>query len=373
MVYKYHIQYQAIEMANSIIPVPENYPLKPGLEEGFAEELKLLVGLAKKIYQNIAETPDAYGLLLTDVYEQNSHKIKHGPIYESAKSLRKPFDLLYALASSGELEGGVFKVSIQAFKTNAKKIRKYGLILNALTGLGFVFNGYTGNGFVKGLEHFYVEFPPEPGVIKVLKTYCDCRNIPDVEIPHIREEEDEFANRFYAVDYKYTAALSALNEIAWVRDKVHTWDDEAKKFYTAFYENAVKESKIKYKGSFYKGSKLAARLRYEDDFWKQDVGYYTVKEYKDVITRGMKTYFVLILYLPTKGGAERFAKLPAHIVKYMKDKPCKDCGTYTPEPNKCPHTVVWEHGGEEYRSCSYFCFHYEHPLVEDIQAYCDLL
>lgn len=377
MDYKYHIQYQAIERANAILPVPEDYPLKSGITDKFRAEFSQLCELVKNIYLDIAENPEVYGLPLIDAYEQNGKQISWGPIGASSRSLYKPVEMLYILSCSGKMDDCTLRVHIQTFKDNIKKgkFTGYNLILNRLTYVGFIFEGYTEKGFAKGNEYFTVSFPSNPEIMKTLKAYCDCRET--IEKEYVREDRSDFERSFHICDYKYTADLVALPGIVWAKDKTHSWDDEAKTFYVAFYEQAVKIQKIKYSGDFYKGSKTIAKLRYEDDLWKQDVGYFTNSEYRDIITRGMKTYFALILYLPIKGDKNRFNSLPSHLIEYMKSKKCQDCNAFAGQKakndGKCTHTVEWSHNGQEYRSCSYYCFHFENPRVEDISAYCSLL
>ena len=383
MRYKYHVQYQAIERANRILPIPTDYPLRPGLAEAFRPELTQLAEFARAMYLDMAENPEAYGLLLVDASEQNNRQITWGILRDSADSVKRPLEILYVMARSGEMDGAALKVHLPTFKTNIKEVSpaklldKYAVVLNRLAEFGFVFDGFAEKGFAKRLEYLAVSFPSNPGIIGALKRYCDCRAAIGEEKERVKEDWNDFRDNFYSIDYKYTADLAALPESAWVRDKTRLWDDEAREFYAAFYARAMQHPKFRYAGDFFQGSKLIAKLRYEDDYWKQDVGVFTDPEYRDIITKGMTIYFALILYLPVKGDKGRFDSLPPHIIEYMKGKKCQDCDAFASRKakngGKCPHTVAWAHGGEEFRSCSYYCFHFENPKVEDIPAYCGLL
>ena len=46
--YKYHVQYQALEYINSILPLPEELPLKKGIDKSFINNFKDLIELVKK-------------------------------------------------------------------------------------------------------------------------------------------------------------------------------------------------------------------------------------------------------------------------------------------------------------------------------------
>ena len=59
--YKYHVQYQALEYANAILPVPENYPLRQGIDESFKNDFRELTEFAKVMYLDIANAPEKYG------------------------------------------------------------------------------------------------------------------------------------------------------------------------------------------------------------------------------------------------------------------------------------------------------------------------
>ena len=48
--FKYHSQRQALEFAAQIIPVPAEYPLKPGLPEDYRECFERLCRLARAVY-----------------------------------------------------------------------------------------------------------------------------------------------------------------------------------------------------------------------------------------------------------------------------------------------------------------------------------
>ena len=381
MSYKYHIQYQAIERANTILPVPADYPLKPGVYAAFRADFTRLTELIKKIYLDISERPESYGLLLLPITEGKG-------LTDSFNSLRKPLYVLYALARSGVIENSALRVHIPVFKENVKqakpgKLTQYNLIMDKLSELGFEFNGHNAKGFNKGQDHFTAGFPSDPAVIRALKTFADC--CAEHQNSLYGEDADNPYKLFTLMDYKYTADLNKLPEITWVHDCVRFWEDEARAFYVAFYKQATVNPQIRwesteYKGDFFKGKKHIARIKFADTMWKFNVVYITNPEYRDIM-KNVDGYgnvvLSLHLYLPVKGKEDRFEKLPPHIIEYMKSKKCGDCDTFSGKKDrndgKCPHTVYWTHNNGEQRGCSYHCFDFEKPKVEDVPAYCDML
>ncbi len=271
--YKFHAQYQAIEYANSILPIPENYPLREGLDKNFRDNFKELTELARVIYHDIAENPEEYGVLLYDINDCNNGRIGlfcPGPVLDSWKSLRRPVDIIYALSCSGEIKGEVLKVDarVLASKIKEMKLSRYNLILDRLANIGFIFEGYANKKIQD--DFITVSYPQNPKIIKTLKTYCNCRNVEESQKIHIKTDMN-----FYTFDYKFTADLSVLPEIDWVRDKVFTWDTNAKEFYLAFYQYMKKNTNVIYKSDdfhsdFYINGQMAAKIRYEDDLWRQD-------------------------------------------------------------------------------------------------------
>ena len=133
---------------------------------------------------------------------------------------------------------------------------------------------------------------------------------------------------------------------------------------------------------FYIHGQMAAKLRYEDDHFRCEIGSFTNPEYKEIMTKGKKTrrtFFALILYLRIKDDnkKDRFDKLPVHIIEHMVNQKCLDCNAFEKHKVKsggrCPYTVIWEYDGNENKNCAFGCFHFENPKIEDIPAYCELL
>ncbi len=296
--YKYHVQYQALEYANAIRPVPEDYPLKRSLDANFRDNFRELTQFAKIMYRDVAASPEKYGMILADVNEHDGvgSLMGHGLIHrKSWNSLHRLVDVLYALFYSGNMNNETLQVDAKmfAFKIKEMKLTGYSAILDGLANIGFVFTGYA-QGKIKE-DYIMVSFAENPKIISTLKTYCECRNL---KRKHTNASFDETNNKdyikgnldFYTFDYKHTADFSVLPEINWVNDKVFSWPVEAKDFYIAFYQYMIENPKIVYQSTephcdFFINGQMAAKLRYEDDYWRCDVGYFTNPEYKRIITK----------------------------------------------------------------------------------------
>jgi len=344
MNYMYQIKNIAIEQADKILPVPNNYPLKSGIDDELRTGFSHFFALAKTIYYDISENPECYGFTPTD----------------SINSLQQQMSILYVLARSGKIEDKKIVINISLFKDSIKKAKakKYNLIFDNLTKLGIKFDGYTGQNFKKDQNSFSVSFPSNPQIIKALKIYADCCTACVEE-----HQKEIYGAPFYNpyklfcnFDYKYTADFSKLLQITWVHDHVYFWNENDKNFFMAFYEQAIKNPKIRYDVKFYKGSKLIADICHSN--------------------RSRQNIFGLRLYLPPKGNGDRFNQLPQHIIEYMKNHKCSDCDSFAglkaSNGGKCTNTVEWVHEGEELKCCAYHCFDFINPKIEDIPVYCSL-
>lgn len=123
MEYLYHAQYQANEYANSILPVPSDYPLRQDLPNDFRSDFAQLTELAKEMYRDMAENPETYGVLLLDK-NVCVEKVYSGSIGDSDHSIRRLVDVLFALFDTGEEGDNVLTVDVAAFKSAIKTNRK---------------------------------------------------------------------------------------------------------------------------------------------------------------------------------------------------------------------------------------------------------
>ena len=143
---KYHVQYQALEKFEKVLPVPKDFPLKQDLDPKIRQHFIALNSLVKKMYWDMAENPENYGVLLVDIHEQ-TEKPYSGFILDSENSLKRLMDVIYTLFINAEIEENTLKLSIKDFKEQIKKNQKingtkkvdnYKLILNQLINFGFV-------------------------------------------------------------------------------------------------------------------------------------------------------------------------------------------------------------------------------------------
>jgi len=200
MEYKYHCQHQAESFAKSIIPVPENYPLRGGLPEDFRTHFKRLCELAKNIYSDMAKQPEAFGLMLIDIESKDNNLARDG-----YRSIHRFVDTLSNFSRCGEVKNHQLIVSAPLFKESMRKrhgavsnpVSKYELILSRLVDFGFVISDFDGKPFGKTVESFIVEYPEYPDIIDTMKTYCDCWNIIKTDRSSVKIWPGEFHHHFY--------------------------------------------------------------------------------------------------------------------------------------------------------------------------------
>ncbi|MCL2285299.1 MAG: hypothetical protein FWC32_02925 [Firmicutes bacterium] len=71
MEYKYHVQHSAVNIARSMFPVPNDYPVKSGLPEDYPKHFSHFHELMKNIHFDMTKQPEAYGLKLVDLESQD--------------------------------------------------------------------------------------------------------------------------------------------------------------------------------------------------------------------------------------------------------------------------------------------------------------
>lgn len=156
--------------ADSILPVPENYPLRGDFGLNFFSDFSELTKILKKIYVDVTENPAAYEC---DLYPLNKEARGRGVDNESNSSLDRIVKCLRILCDCGEIKNHTLKVKAEIFNKQIKKVKNYSAIIKKLKDFGFF---YQGNIFDKKVESFFVIYPDRPYIINVLKTYIDCWN-----------------------------------------------------------------------------------------------------------------------------------------------------------------------------------------------------
>jgi len=183
MEYLYYCQYEAESIANSILSVPEEYPLTNGLSDDFRAHFTQLCELMKNMFLDMAKQPEAYGLILVDytLKGAGSQSKEAGLIRKSRNSVNKLPDTLFRLSQSGDVRNHQLIISLSVFKEAIKQtepcivspVPKYELILSRLIDFGFSISNFSGKPFAKTIDSFTVEYPDAPELIDTLKTFCD--------------------------------------------------------------------------------------------------------------------------------------------------------------------------------------------------------
>jgi hypothetical protein len=76
MEYRYHIQSQAESLARSVIPVPQDYPLREGVNKDFPQYFAKLCELVRAMYLDMTERLESYGLKLIDIAATDRNAIQ---------------------------------------------------------------------------------------------------------------------------------------------------------------------------------------------------------------------------------------------------------------------------------------------------------
>lgn len=383
--YNYHAQYQALEYANAMLPIPSGYPLRQGLPESFREDFAELCELIQKMYADMAEHPLEYGVMLLDISVQ-VEKTYSGELLDSHHSIRRLVDVLYVLFTCGIEKEGILTIPIDEFKiairTKRKdnltnRVSKYQLILDKLLEFGFALEGYTQNGFPKGLDTFSLTYPTNPQIITTLKQYCDCRYTLDELEQNPLIANSHFDECFYTFDYKFTASLDALPAIYWVQDMVYGRDAWFHEFHITLYQHLSTYQNIRFNGDYYYGKTRIVRFQYEDP-WKRSIPVLTNETYKQIVLQDKTICAMLNLKLKKRTDyAPLLDVLPPHLLDYMKQKTCQHCDAYnhisTKKDGYCPFQIRFMHDGTQYLSCSFHCFNFETPETNDIPIFIKLL
>lgn len=182
--HKYCCQNTAQNYLDHIIPVPDNFKVKPeclfGLNQNinFIKGLKTLTEIIKKIYSDMIENPDEYGLLLVEDIEYNPFNPKAA---ESKHSSRRLITMLHTLAQCGELYDGQIvtdkKHFIEMYKSlkSVFKISNGNMILKKLCDFGFTIDGFNGKAFDKNIDKLILSHI-DNNVVPVLYGYM--KNAP---------------------------------------------------------------------------------------------------------------------------------------------------------------------------------------------------
>jgi len=364
MEYRYHIQPQAQSLACSVIPVPQDYPLREGLTGDFPKHFAKLCELVREMYLDMAERPESYGLKLIDIAATDRNAIR-----AANHTLHRLFDTLLRLCQCGVLENHLLTVSAERFKAACKKgqgagsnpIPKYELILSRLTDFGFFFSDFTGKPFAKTVETFTVEYPDSPEIIDTVKTYCDCRDISRINAAKVGG--NNFNQNFYSCDYKLTADWDKLPAQQWISDEVRSkgCDESITDFYVAFYEYSLKYPEIVFDGEYKYKKKRIARGLFHQRFGK--VSPWIKKDSLSLLLKNMDSYIIEIEALPDS-VKEPFTK-----------NSCNHCVSkiYGVADDSCNFRRNWTLGGIKHEACAFYGFRFSDFDLARVPDYWRLL
>jgi hypothetical protein len=357
MIHKYHAYNQAKEYAEAVIPVPIDYPLLSGLDKCFRINFAELTHLIKKIYMDIAENSEQYGVMLLPIEETDINRIT-----DSYRSIRRFVDVLSALFFVGHVDNHVLTVDIYKFKEQVKKITKYGLILNKLIDFGFTINEFDGSHIDKAAVFMFVEYPNNPHIINVIKTYCENwlklnQNRPGSMKERrknqtlMRLSPEAFGGHYYRFDYKITADLSKIPMSQWVIDEAEYRfnNEQQKQFYINFYKTSLAYKELEFDGEYFIKNKRMARV------FPGSSTHVTIK------LKNMDQY---IGYIET---------LPNHIKTNFRNDNCNHCGFQGATNEYCKTRIYWTFDNIQHEGCTGNSFNFDKPEVGDLPFYFKLI
>jgi hypothetical protein len=363
--YKYHCQHEAELIANTILPVPEDYPLANGLPENFKKHFSQLRDLVKEINLDMAKQPEAYGLVLTDYNLQSTDKKskEHSSIMKSRSSVNKLPDTLFRLSQNGELNNHQLIVSLPMFKESLKQTAAYGLstvtkyemILSRLVDFGFFISDFDGKPFAKTVDSFTVEYPDAPELIDTLKIFCDLWH--ENKIRQQQDTPTRLASRvrpalhYYGhmnFDFRFTADQDKIPLSEWIGYDLQSqgYADERIFFYTTFYDYSLKYTDVKYDGNYFLDSKRIVHL-----------GYKCLR---------------LILKNPDNYMAE-ITSMPEVLCDVFVNMHCRFCDFQGATKEHCKFRLHWTHNDAPRAGCAHTCFVFPDDDVTLVPNYWRLL
>lgn len=170
---KYHVQVIADNYAKNLIAEPEVFSLLPEHlygtdQEDFLSGYKALLSLVRRLYEDIADDPAAFGMALK---ENTVFNAKTADYTQSAISFRRVPNLLYAFGAEGELTpDGALVVNGADILSAAKqlKVTKAMQLFDHLNGYGLLITG-AGKQIRDG-DVLHMEFSDNRHLLTALKS-----------------------------------------------------------------------------------------------------------------------------------------------------------------------------------------------------------
>ena len=359
--YQCHCQHQAESFARAILSVPKDYPLRAGLPTDFKEHFSKLCELAKNIYMDMTEQPEAYGLMLVDIASKDHNLARDG-----YRTIHRFVDTLSNLSNSGEVNNHRLIVNLEKFKTACKggrgfvsgPVPKYELILSRLVDFGFVISGFEGKPFGKKVESFAVEYPDHPEMIDAIKIYCECWDSLKFDKGTIKIWPKEFHHHYYRFDYKITANREEIPMAQWVSDEADYlgYSPEQKTFSLEFYKNSLQYRNVNFDGDYIYKSKRIARMC--------QVGYIAVGKPDILLSVKIKN---MDNYMTDIEG------LPDSLKKPLTEDNCQHCNFQGATADHCKFRLHWTFEDKAHVGCAHMCFFFDDFDVERVSDYWRLL
>jgi len=348
MEHKYHCQHEATVIANSILPVPDDYPLANGLPEDFRTHFSRLCDLIKEMYLNMAKQPEAYGLVLTDYNLQSADKKskEYALIMKSKNSVNRLPDTLFRLSQNGEVNNHQLIVPLLPFKESLKQTAAYGLstvpkyeiILSRLVDFGFSISDFNGKPFDKTVDSFTIEYPDAPELVDTLKTFCDLWHENK-----IRQQQDaptrvaarvKPALNYYGhmnFDFRFTADQDKIPMSEWIGYDLQSqgYAEEKICFYTTFYDYSTNFTNVKYDGDYFLDSKRIVHL-----------GYKCLR----LILKNPDNYM------------DEITTMPEVIRDVFANKHCRFCDFQGASKEHCKFRLHWTYNNTPQAGCAHACF-----------------
>ncbi|MCL2445423.1 MAG: hypothetical protein FWD06_01465 [Oscillospiraceae bacterium] len=346
MDHKYHCQHAAELIANTMLPVPDDYPLANGLPEDFRKHFSQLRDLIKEMYLDIAKQPEAYGLVLTDYNLQSADKKskEHALIMKSKNSVNRLPDTLFRLSQNGEVHNHQLIVSLPAFKESLKQTATYGLsavtkyewILSRLVDFGFSISDFNGKPFAKTVSSFTVEYPDAPELIDTLKTFCDLWH----ENKNQQQEAPTLASMVRPAlhygghmnfDFRFTADHDKIPMDDWIRYELQSqgYSKDRICFYTTFYDYSTNFTNVKYDGNYFFDTKRIVHL-----------GYKCLR----LILKNPNNYM------------DEITTMPEVIRDVFANTHCRFCDFQEAKKERCKFRFHWTYNNAPRAGCACSCF-----------------
>ena len=348
MKYKYYCQHEAELIANSILPVPDDYPLANGLSKNFRKHFSQLRDLVKEIYLDMAKQPESYGLVLTDYNLQSVDKKskEHVLIMKSKNSVNRLPDTLFRLSQNGEVNNHQLIVSLPTFKESLKQtaayglsvVTKYELILSRLVDFGFSISDFNGKPFAKTVDSFTIEYPDAPELVDTLKTFCDLwhenkirqqQDAPTRVAARVRPALNYYGHVNF--DFRFTADQDKIPMSEWIGYDLQSqgYIDERISFYTAFYDYSLRFTNIKYDGNYFLDSKRIVHL-----------GYKCLR----LILKNLDNYM------------DEITAMPEVLRDVFENMHCGFCGFQGATREHCKFRLHWTYNDTQRAGCAHACF-----------------